>query len=408
MKTPITPTLLAALLMVLVLPAPVAAQDDLQQRAERLARDALIVDGHVDMPYRVYDEWADVSGAVPGNDFDAPRARAGGLNAPFMSIYLPAETEITGEAKAIADRLIDLVEAQVARAPETFGIATSPAEVEKLVAEGRIALPLGMENGAAIAGDLDNLRHFHTRGIRYITLAHSKSNHISDSSYDPVALWQGLSPFGEKLVIEMNRLGVMIDVSHISDQAFRDVIETTKSPVVATHSSARHFTPGFERNASDETIEAIGKNGGVVMINFGSAFLTEEANQWQAKFSAARASLTAQLGEADRDDPRVAAFSEAYREQNPYPYAGVGIVADHIERVIDIAGIDHVGLGSDYDGVGDSLPEGLKDASTYPNLIAELLRRGHSEADIRKILGENVMRVWREVEAVAKTKLTAL
>ena len=402
MKTPVTPTLLATLLMTLALSAPVAAQDDLQQRAERLAKDALIVDGHVDMPYRVYDEWADVSGEVPGNDFDAPRARAGGLNAPFMSIYLPAETEITGEATAVANRLIDLVEAQVARAPETFGIATSPDEVDRLVAEGRIALPLGMENGAAIAGDLDNLRHFHERGIRYITLAHSKSNHISDSSYDPVALWQGLSPFGEELIAEMNRLGIMVDVSHISDQAFFDIMEITKSPVVATHSSARHFTPGFERNASDEIIEAIGKNGGLVMINFGSSFLTEAANQWQAKFSAARDSLTTQLGDAGHDDPRVAAFSEAYREQNPYPYADVTNVADHIERVIELAGIDHVGLGSDYDGVGDSLPEGLKDASTYPNLIAELLRRGHSEADIRKILGGNLMRVWRQVEAVAE------
>ncbi|MBS3823557.1 MAG: membrane dipeptidase, partial [Wenzhouxiangellaceae bacterium] len=356
MKTPITPTLLAALLMALALPASVAAQDDLQQRAERLARDALIVDGHVDMPYRVYDEWADVSGEVPGNDFDAPRARAGGLNAPFMSIYLPAETEISGEAFALANRLIDLVEAQVARAPETFGIATSPAEVERLVATGRIALPLGMENGAAIAGDLGNLRHFHARGIRYITLAHSRSNHISDSSYDPVALWQGLSPFGEELVREMNRLGVMIDVSHISDQAFDAVMELTTAPVVATHSSARHFTPGFERNASDAIIEAIGVNGGVVMINFGSAFLTNEANQWQAKFSEARAHLMGQLGTDDRDHLQVTAYSEDYREQNPYPYADVGIVADHIERVIDIAGIDHVGLGSDYDGVGDSLP----------------------------------------------------
>lgn len=392
----------AAGIAALVVTSLAFAQDDLQQRARQLAQDALIVDGHVDMPYRVYDEWADVSGDVPGNDFDAPRARAGGLNAPFMSIYLPAETEITGEATAIANRLIDLVEAQVARAPETFGIATSPAEVETLVAEGKIALPLGMENGAAIAGNLDNLRHFHGRGIRYITLAHSKSNHISDSSYDPVALWQGLSPFGEALVAEMNRLGVMIDVSHISDEAFRDVIEITGAPVVATHSSARHFTPGFERNASDEIIEAIGENGGVVMINFGSSFLTEQANQWQAKFSAARESLMAQLGADDRDHPRVSAFSEAYREQNPYPYADVGIVADHIERVIDIAGIDHVGLGSDYDGVGDSLPEGLKDASTYPNLIAELLRRGHSEEHIRKILGGNVMRVWREVEAYAE------
>src|SRR6056297_4080727 len=286
---------IAAGIAALALTWPVSGQDNLQQRAHDIAQDALIVDGHVDMPYRVYDEWADVSGDVPGNDFDAPRARAGGLNVPFMSIYLPAETEITGQAFALANRLIDLVEAQVARAPETFGIAKSPDDVERLVAAGRIALPLGMENGAAIAGELDNLRHFYQRGIRYITLAHSKSNHISDSSYDPVALWQGLSPFGEELVAEMNKLGIMVDVSHISDQAFRDVIEITNTPVVATHSSARHFTPGFERNASDEIIEAIGENGGVVMINFGSSFLTAAANQWQAKFSAAREGLMAQL-----------------------------------------------------------------------------------------------------------------
>lgn len=395
-----TAIMLVALLVLTASTAP--AQSELEQRAGELARDALIVDTHIDMPYRVYDQWADVSGGVPDNDFDAPRARAGGLDVAFMSIYLPAETEASGEATALADRLIDLVEAQVARAPDTFGIAKSAADAERLAASGRIALPLGMENGAAIAGDLDRLRHFYDRGIRYITLAHSKANHISDSSYDPVPMWQGLSPFGEKLVAEMNRLGIMVDVSHISDLAFWDVIEITKAPVVATHSSARHFTPDFERNASDEIIEAIGNNGGVVMINFGSAFLTKEANQWQEKFSAARDNFMSQLGTDDRNDPRVEAFSDSYRTGNPSPYADIGTVADHIEHVIDIAGINHVGLGSDYDGVGDSLPEGLKDASTYPNLVAELLRRGHSEADIRKMLGENFMRVWREVEAVAE------
>jgi membrane dipeptidase len=381
----------------------VAAQpgDELQQRAERIARDALIVDGHIDMPYQVHDDWADVSGAVPDNDFDAPRARAGGLDVPFMSIYLPPETEITGEATALADRLIDLVEAQVARAPETFALVTSADEAERAVADGRIALPMGMENGAAIAGDLDRLAHFHDRGIRYITLAHSKANHIADSSYDPVPVWQGLSPFGEKLVRAMNDIGMIIDVSHVTDQALFDVAGITTAPLVATHSSARHFTPGFERNASDDVIRAIAETGGIVMINFGSAFLTEEANAWQERFSAARGNVMSQHGTDDRDHPVVDAFARAYREQNPYPYATVGDVADHIDHVVELVGVEHVGIGSDYDGVGDSLPEGLKDASTYPNLIAELLRRDYSEADIRAILGENFMRVWREVEAGA-------
>ena len=400
MKTTYLRTLLPLLPLALFTSA--AAQDGLQQRAEALARDALIIDGHIDMPYQVYGEWADVSGYVENNDFDAPRARAGGLNAPFMSIYLPAETEASDEAFALANRLIDLVEAQVARAPETFGIATSPDEVETLVDAGRIALPLGMENGAAIDGDLDNLRHFHERGIRYITLAHSKANHIADSSYDTVPVWQGLSPFGEELVRAMNDIGMIIDVSHITDEAFFDVAGITEAPLVATHSSARHFTPGFERNVSDGIIEAIADTGGIVMINFGSAFLTAEANEWQEKFSAARGNVMAQHGTEDRDHPAVAAFSEAYRKQNPYPYASTGDVADHIEHVVKLAGIDHVGVGSDYDGVGDSLPQGLKDASAYPNLIAELLQRDYSEADIRKILGANLMRVWREVEAYAE------
>lgn len=376
-----------------------ALAQDFDQRADSLAADALIVDTHIDMPYRVYETWADVSQSVPGNDFDAPRARAGGLDVAFMSIYLPAETEASDEATALADRLIDLVEAQVARAPDTFAIATSPADVEAIVASGRIALPLGMENGAAIDGSLENLEHFFARGIRYITLAHSKANHIADSSYDPVPVWHGLSPFGETLVAAMNRLGILVDVSHITDQAVRDVLAVSTAPVIASHSSARHFTPGFERNLPDDLIRAIAEKGGIVMINFGSSFLSAEANQWQQKFSAARANVMEQHGLKDDEHPAIEAFSAAYREKHPYPYADVATVADHIEHVIEIAGVDHVGLGSDYDGVGDSLPTGLKDVSTYPNLIAELLGRGHSEANVRKILGENFMRVWREVEA---------
>jgi len=398
--TPIAAAPVLALVLAAFVPGA-AAQDEVSGRAARIARDALIIDGHVDMPYRVYDDWADVSGPVPDNDFDAPRARAGGLDAPFMSIYLPAETEASDEAGALADRLIDLVEAQIARAPDTFELATSPDDVERIRAKGRIALALGMENGAAIDGDLARLAHFHERGIRYITLTHSKANHIADSSYDPVPAWQGISPFGERLVRAMNDIGMIIDVSHVSDQAFFDVAEITEAPLVATHSSARHFTPGFERNVSDEIIEAIGESGGIVMINFGSSFLTREANAWQEKFSAARANVMAQHGTDDRDHPAVDAFTEAYREQNPYPYATVAEVADHIDHVVELIGIDHVGVGSDYDGVGDSLPVGLKDVSTYPNLIEELLERDYSEADIRKILGGNFMRVWREIEAVA-------
>ena len=257
-----------------------------------------------------------------------------------------------------------------------------------------------MENGAPIEGDLDNLRHFYDRGIRYITLTHSKSNHISDSSYDENKRWQGLSPFGEDLVMAMNQLGVMVDVSHVSDEAFYDVMEITKVPVIASHSSARAFTPDWERNMSDEMIVRLKENGGVIMINFGSAFLTETSNvAAYAAFDAYEKYL--EDNGLDAADYPSADFEKTYREANPYPYASLNDVLDHIDHVVKIASVDYVGIGSDFDGVGDSLPEGLKDVSGYPNLVRGLLERGYSEEDIRKVLGENLLRVWSAVETYA-------
>jgi len=214
-------------------------------------------------------------------------------------------------------------------------------------------------------------------------------------------MWQGLSPFGVQLVQAMNDIGMIVDISHVTDAAFHDALEASRAPLVATHSSARHFTPGFARNMSDAMIQALADQGGIIMINFGSSFLTAQANQWQQQFSAARDNLRSQLGVDDNDDPRVQAFTQAYRNKHPYPYATVADVADHIDHVVDLVGVDHVGIGSDYDGVGDSLPGGLKDVSTYPNLVAELFRRDYSKTDIRKVLGENFMRVWAQIEAEA-------
>ncbi len=369
-------------------------------QGERLAQRHLIVDTHIDLPYRLYLEQADVSEATGTGDFDYPRAAAGGLDAPFMSIYIPAAVDAAGEATQRADELIDMVEQIAADAPEKFAIATCTADIGRIRASGRMALPMGMENGGPIDGSFERLRHFRERGIRYVTLAHSRSNHISDSSYDDFERWQGLSPFGKTLVGEMNRQGVMIDVSHLSDRAFWQVMELTETPVLATHSSLRHFTPGFMRNMSDDMVAALGANGGVIQINFGSSFLTAEAQQYgMASRKAALAySFNNQLQE---DDPRIAEFLERYRDSNPYPYATLDDVLDHIDRSVALAGIDSVGIGSDYDGVGDSLPIGLKDASTYPNLIEGLLGRGYAEADVVKILGGNTMRVWRAAEAFA-------
>jgi len=382
--------------LALTLSLPQALADDIEQRALELARQNLLVDTHIDVPYRLHREWEDVTGTTEEGDFDYPRAKAGGLNLPFMSIYTPASSEHDGSAYDLANTLIDQVEALVARAPDKFTMVTSTAEAQAAFEAGKLGLALGMENGAPIAGDLDRLRHFYNRGIRYVTLAHSESNHISDSSYDDVRLWQGLSPFGAEVVAEMNRLGIMVDISHLSDAAAAEVLQVSEAPVIASHSSLRALVPDFERNMDDTTLRALAENGGVIMINFGSSFVTPEANAHRNKFRPAAAAVAER---APAGDPE--AFREAYYSKHPYPFADVTDVADHIDHVVQVAGVDYVGLGSDYDGVGPTLPTGLKDVSTYPNLVAELLRRDYSEEDIIKILGGNLMRVWREVEARA-------
>ena len=257
---------------------------------------------------------------------------------------------------------------------------------------------MGMENGSPIEGKLENLTHFYQRGVRYITLAHSQSNHISDSSYDLRRQWQGLSLFGKELVGEMNKIGMMIDVSHISDDAFYQVMALSKTPVIASHSSLRKYTPGFERNMDDKMLLALKDNGGVIQINFGSSFVTATAGAWGDQFKAKRSEV-AQNNAAD--SPVVKDFRKAYLAKNPYPFASLANVLDHIDHVVKLIGIDHVGIGSDYDGVGDSLPIGLKDVASYPNLVQGLLERGYSEADIIKILSGNVLRVWQDVESYA-------
>ena len=374
-------------------------------RAQELARSTIITDGHIDVPYRIVDEWEDVTQATDGGDYDYPRAVAGGLNAPFMSIYTPASLEAEGTSKARAEQLIDVVERIVATDPTKHAIALSPADVEAQFAQGLISLPMGMENGSPIEGDLANLEHFYDRGIRYITLAHSLSNHISDSSYDDNKANGGLSEFGKEVVAEMNRLGIMVDISHVSDEAFWQVLEITTVPVIASHSSARHFTPGWERNMSDEMIKALADNGGVIQINFGSAFITQTARDWGNARGEAWEAFLEESGEEPSEALRET-FNEQYTaEHGTYPFATLEQTLDHFDHVVELTGsVDHVGIGSDYDGVGDSLPIGLKDVSTYPNLIEGLLRRGYSEDDVGKILSGNVLRVWRAVEAGAEAR----
>ena len=383
---------------------------DRLQAAKEIAQTMIVVDGHVDLPYRMKvggftlkREVLDVSVRTPDGNFDYPRAKEGGLDAPFMSIYIPAANQaITGASKALADTLIVMTERIAATFPDKFAMAYSPADVRLNSAKGLISLPMGMENGAGIEDDLTNVAYFHRRGIRYITLTHGKDNLIGDASYDNTATYGGLSPFGEKVVAEMNRVGIMVDLSHVSDNTFRDALSVTKVPVIASHSSVRKFTPGFERNMSDELIQGLAKNGGVMMINFGGAFLDSAYTSGTAQV---REHLVNWLAEnkLSRSDPRAQQYIEEYTAKFT-PFPTVARVADHFDHVVSLVGIDYVGLGSDYDGVGDSLPTGLKDVSMFPNLFSELLRRGYSKEDLEKISYKNVFRVWQAVEDFAASQ----
>ncbi len=392
---------LFVLLPALAAPVLVSAEEtDLAATAGRLAQQAIIVDTHIDVPYRLFDHWADVTQSTQDGDFDYERARSGGLNIPFMSIYTPAEAEAEGTSYALANQLIDSVEALVGRAPGKFAIVKTTGDAKEAMENGLIGLAMGMENGSPIDGKLENLAFFHDRGISYITLTHALSNHISDSSYDEERKWHGLSPFGKEVVAEMNRVGIMVDISHVTDEAFYQVLEITKVPVIASHSSPRHFTPGWERNMSDEMIQALAKNGGVIQINFGSSFLTREAWEWYEAMDELRTTYLEANG-LDEDGDEAEQFEKDYRIEHPFPFATLDDLVASFEHVIGLVGAEHVGVGSDFDGVGDSLPEGIKDVSYYPALIEALLKREYTVEVIHAIIGGNLMRVWREVEAHA-------
>ena len=394
------------IVLALTVPVHVLAQQPQQEsalraKAQKLAQQFIIVDTHIDVPYRLRMKWEDISQRTKDGEFDYVRAKQGGLNAPFMSIYIPAEYEKKGGAKALADTLIDMVEKFARDWPRQFALARSVEDVTSQFRRGVISLCMGMENGSPIEHDMANVQHFYDRGIRYITLAHALDNHISDSSYDTTHVWKGLSFFGRRLITEMNRLGIMVDVSHITDAAFYEVMNVSKAPVIASHSSCRFFTPGFERNMSDEMITMLAKQGGVIQITFGSSFLSKE---YQEREDEGRKEVMTYLKSKNLqfEDTEAQAYIERYRKEHPITYADVSDVANHIDHVVKLVGVDHVGLGSDFDGVGDSLPTGLKDVSQYPNIIYELLKRGYTEKEIQKICASNLLRVWSEVERTAK------
>jgi membrane dipeptidase len=330
---------------------------NLSQQAKNLADKFIITDGHIDLPYHLKSmdfldlkSTPDLVNGIEGN-FDFSRAKEGGLDAPFMSIYIPAGLQVSGGSKELADSLINMVENICNTFPEHFGLASSPNDVIKNFKQGEISLPMGMENGSPIENNLENVKYFFDRGIRYITLTHSKVNLIYDSSYDKEQKWNGLSPFGREVVLEMNKQGIMVDVAHISDSTFYDIMELTDVPCIASHSSVRKFTPGFERNMSDDMIELLAKKNGVIQINFGSSFLTYTYEEKLAERDSLKKVYMAE-NNLKAGDSLIRIFHVNWMKEND-PYADVNVVADHIDHVVKIAGVNHVGLESDYDGVGN-------------------------------------------------------
>ena len=378
-----------------------------RQKANEIAHKYVIVDGHVDLPYRLKikhfrleKEYTGIPLKTKEGDFDFERAQKGGLSSPMMSIYIPSTFDKTDAAKLLADSLITMVNFIADSNPNYFQVARNPAEIQTIKDKGKIALPMGMENGSPLKS-LADVKYFHDRGISYVTLTHGKDNHICDSSYDTTKTWHGLSPYGIKLVNELAKQGVMIDVSHISDDSFYQVIKMAPVPIIASHSSARYFTPTFLRNMSDDMIKEIGKKNGVIMVNFGSTFLDAGVAQKRKENQAKLDKLLKGKGLKEDEEaakPIVAEFLKA----NPAAFADVEMVADHIDHIVKLSSVNQVGFGSDFDGVGDSLPTGLKDVADYPNLLYVLLKRGYSEADLAKMCSGNIFRVWNEVIAFAK------
>jgi membrane dipeptidase len=373
-------------------------------RVDRIFREVPLIDGHNDLPWqyreRVKNHLAqidlrqDQSALAKPLHTDIPRLRRGGLGAQFWSVYVPATLKGPDALQATLDQ-IDVVHRLDAIYPDTFALALTADDVVRIHKSGRIASMIGMEGGHSINNSLASLRMLYRAGARYMTLTHSENNDWADSATADPKL-DGLSEFGKTVVREMNRLGMLVDLSHVSPATMHDALDVTEAPVIFSHSSARAVT-GHQRNVPDDVLQRLKANGGVVMVTFVPSFVSEKVRVFGAARDAEQARLKAlHSGEPDKVKSGMTSWDAA----NARPRATIADVADHIEHVIRIAGEDHVGIGGDLDGIS-STPEGLESVADYPKLFGELLRRGHSETQLKKLAGLNVLRVMRAAEATA-------
>jgi membrane dipeptidase len=370
----------------------------------RLLREVPLIDGHNDLAEqledRVGDQLArldlasDTTKLSPPMHTDIVRLRRGGVGGQFWSAYVSAHLPGPQAVVAVLAQ-IDVIHRFVARYPDAFEMASTAADVERIHRAGRVASMIGVEGGYAIGDSLGVLRQFYTCGVRYLTLTHWYTTDWADAATD-APRHGGLSPFGKEVVREMNRLGMLVDLAHVSDGTMNAALDVSEAPVIFSHSSARALC-NHVRNVPDAVLRRVAANRGVVMVNFAPGFVSEAVRQ-------ASAPVEAEWNRLEKlypnDPDKVRAAVGAYRQEHPIPRATLAQVADHVDHIRDVAGIDHVGLGSDFDGV-ESTPVGLDDVSHYPDLLAELLRRGYSDEDVKKVAGGNLLRVMREAERVA-------
>ena len=389
--------LAAAGLLVAAVPA-----DDIAERARKLLANAVVLDTHVDTPQRLLFEKFDLGKRDAEGHLDIPRMREGGLNAVFMSIWTPSQVNGPKGVKRALD-LIDAVREQVQRHPQDLALATTAEEVRRARAQGKIAVLMGMEGGHMIDDDLGLLRIYAALGVRYLTLTHGSNTNWADSSTDDPK-HNGLTPFGRSVVRELNRLGVLVDISHVSDKTFYDALEASRAPLIASHSSCRALC-NHKRNMTDDMIRALAKKGGVIQINYNTGFLSQEyaeayrriADEIKAKDSEADKLYGENMAPVIRANERI---RREFTAAGKLPRVSWEKIVAHIDHVVKLVGVNYVGLGSDFDGA--TMPVGMEDCSKLERITEALLREGYSEADIRKILGENTLRVLEQAERVSR------
>lgn len=374
------------------------APEDPATRARRIHARALVVDGHNDLPWRIREAFGlsidsiDLSVRRADGHTDIPRLREGGVDAQFFAAYVPVDYIGAGALRVCLEQ-IDLIRRMVERYPD-LELATTAAEIRRIASQGKIAALIGIEGGHCIENSLGALRMTYELGARYMTLTHANTLDWADAATDS-ARHGGLTPFGEEVVREMNRLGMLVDLSHVSPETMLDALRVSEAPAIFSHSSARAVADHV-RNVPDDVLLEVKENGGVVMVNFFSGFVVPEAAAIMSDMFDVQRVLRARYS----DDEAYRRALEAWRAENPIPPGSAATLADHIDHIVRVAGVDHVGLGSDYDGVS-VLPEGMEDVSRFPVLTEELVRRGYGEAEIEKILGGNLLRAMERAEAVA-------